>query len=64
MDRVKSFDFIRVVSMFFIFICHCLMNFGSTLWLSRFLGQTFNFLFIILSALLFGQYFGKFLPIN
>lgn len=54
MDRVKVFDFIRVVSMFFIFICHCLMNFGSTLWLSRFLGQTFNFLFIILSALLFG----------
>ena len=54
-DRITSFDYIRVVSILGILICHSFLDsWFYTEWLGRFMGMTFNFLFLVLSAFLFG----------
>ena len=54
-SRITSFDYIRVVSIIGILICHSLTDtWLNAEWLGRLLGMTFNFLFLILSAFLFG----------
>lgn len=55
-SRIREYDYIRVISLFGILICHsCLDLSQSTIWIGRFLGTTFNFLFLVLSAFIFGQ---------
>ncbi|MBD5280664.1 MAG: acyltransferase [Bacteroides sp.] len=54
-ERIIEFDYIRVISLFAILICHSFLDQWYHIeWLGRFLGMTFNFLFLILSAFLFG----------
>ncbi len=54
-ERILEFDYIRVVCLIGILVCHSLLDYWySYEWLGRLLGMTFNFLFLILSAFLFG----------
>lgn len=53
--RITQFDYIRVFSLFGILICHSCYCFATTEWVGRYFGLTFNFLFLALSALLFGM---------
>lgn len=54
--RVVEFDYIRVLALIGILLCHSCFEFSTeTVWLGRYLGATFNFLFLILSAFLLGS---------
>lgn len=54
--RIIEFDYIRVLSLLGILLCHSCFEFGTNFtWLGRYLGLTFNFLFLILSAFLLGM---------
>lgn len=54
--RIIEFDYIRVLSLLGILLCHSCFEFGTNFtWLGRYLGSTFNFLFLILSAFLLGM---------
>ncbi|MBD5214421.1 MAG: acyltransferase [Bacteroidales bacterium] len=55
-ERLAEFDYIRVVSLVGILVCHSLLDYWTSYeWLGRLFGMTFNFLFLILSAFLFGM---------
>ena len=54
--RIIEFDYIRIISLLAILLCHsCFDVSGLPSWLGRYLGLTFNFLFLVLSAFLLGQ---------
>lgn len=58
--RIAEFDFIRVVSLTCILLCHsCFIISSVTEPLGRYLGSTFNFLFLVLSAFLIGGAWNK-----
>lgn len=54
-NRIPAFDFIRVISLFGILVCHSCFEHAQNVWAGRYLGATFNFLFLILSAFLLGM---------
>lgn len=54
-NRIVSFDFIRVLSIIGILICHSCNKFPEYDWFGFFCACTFNFLFLILSAFLMGM---------
>lgn len=54
-SRIAQFDYIRVMSLLGILICHSLLESYSFGWLGRYFAMTFNFLFLILSAFLLGM---------
>lgn len=54
MNRLVSFDYIRVISILGIVLCHCCYGITGMSFLGRFLGLTFNVVFLILSAFLLG----------
>lgn len=54
MNRILQFDYIRVVSLLGILLCHSLFESVHYGWLGRYLALTFNFIFLVLSAFLFG----------
>lgn len=59
-NRVIEFDYVRVLSLLGILLCHsCFEPKFSIEWLGRYLGLTFNFLFLILSAFLLGMQWEK-----
>ncbi len=59
-NRIIEFDYIRVISLMGILVCHSLLDSWYPIeWLGRLLGMTFNFLFLILSAFLFGTSWEK-----
>lgn len=53
-SRIVQFDYIRVVSLLGILLCHSLFESFEYSWLGRYFALTFNFLFLILSAFLLG----------
>lgn len=53
-ERIISFDIIRVIAIIGILICHSCNKFPEYDWFAFFCACTFNFLFLILSALLMG----------
>lgn len=54
-NRIPSFDYIRIIALLGILLCHsCFEPAVPYPWLGRFLGVTFNFIFLVLSAFLFG----------
>lgn len=59
MRRIPQFDYIRVIALLGILICHSLFESADYGWLGRYLALTFNFLFLILSAFLFGLVWEK-----
>lgn len=59
MIRIFYLDYIRVIAIICIVICHCCFEFNTISWLGRYLGQTFNAIFLCLSAFLFGMNFKK-----
>lgn len=48
-----------MISITCIILCHCCFAFDNTVYLGRYLGQTFNFIFLCLSAILLGISFEK-----
>ncbi len=54
MKRWVSFDYIRAVSIIGIVLCHCCYGISGMSFLGRFLGLTFNVVFLTLSAFLLG----------
>lgn len=59
MNRIIQFDYIRVLSSLGILLCHSAHTNPNYGWLGWFLGSTFNFLFLILSAFLLGMVWEK-----
>lgn len=69
--RNFSFDFIRAIGVTAIFLCHFLSGYdpflgcldnaygGGNLFISKYLGSTFNVVFITISAILFGLKYEK-----
>lgn len=57
-NRIIEFDYIRIISLIGILLCHSMFETFEYTWLGRYLGLTFNFLFLILSAFLFGLSWG------
>lgn len=53
-NRIIEFDYIRIISLIGILLCHSLLGSFEYTWVGRYLGLTFNFLFLILSAFLLG----------
>lgn len=53
-NRIPQFDYIRVISLFGILLCLSLFESANFGWVGRYFALTFNFLFLILSAFLFG----------
>lgn len=53
-SRIVEFDYIRVISLVGILLCHSLFECNGFDWLGRYFALTFNFLFLILSAFLIG----------
>lgn len=51
--RFAEFDYIRVISLIGILLCHSSFELGGD-WIGRYLGSTFNTVFLILSAFIFG----------
>lgn len=54
MKRIIAFDYIRIISITGIILCHFLYNYDSCRSLAGWLGNTFNTIFITLSAFLIG----------
>lgn len=54
MDRITALDYIRSISILGILFCHSCFMWQDLDWLGRYLGQMFNFIFLILSAFLMG----------
>lgn len=54
MNRIVSFEYIRTIAIIAIVICHCCYGIGSWGFLGKFLGLTFNVIFLVLSAFLIG----------
>lgn len=54
MNKIIALDYIRAISIILIVVCHCCFAFPEYDWVGRYLGQTFNFLFLMLSSILFG----------
>ena len=54
MNKIVSFDYIRVISVIGIILCHCCFGIDGLDFLGRFLGNTFNVIFLSLSAFLLG----------
>lgn len=54
MKRTNSFDYIRAYSIVCIMLCHFLFNWEFTAGTGRWLASTFNVVFLMLSAILFG----------
>lgn len=59
MKRIYSFDYIRALSIVGIVLCHCCYGIPGLSLLGKFLGNTFNVLFLILSAFLMGLSWDK-----
>lgn len=59
MNKIIALDYIRVISIIFIIVCHCCFSFPEYDWIGRYLGQTFNFLFLMLSSILLGLSWNK-----
>lgn len=57
--RFFYLDYIRVIAIICIVVCHCCFEFNEIIWLGRYLGQIFNSIFLCLSAFLFGLKFKK-----
>lgn len=55
MNRLIQFDYLRVISIVCILLCHTCFDIGEFGWFGRYLGSTFNFLFLLLSAFLLGS---------
>ena len=53
-NRIHQFDYIRAISLIGILLCHSLFESVDYGWLGRYFALTFNFLFLILSAFIFG----------
>lgn len=58
-SRIVQFDYIRVISLLGILLCHSLFESFEYSWLGRYFALTFNFLFLILSAFLLGSSWEK-----
>lgn len=68
-SRFFSFEFVRAIGVIAIFLCHYLQSYdpllqiphlgGGNLFISRYLGSTFNIVFITISAILFGLKYEK-----
>lgn len=54
MKRIISFDYIRAISIICIILCHCCYCIKGMDYMGKFLGSTFNVVFLMLSAFLFG----------
>ena len=54
MKRLVAFDYIRAISITGIILCHFLYNYDSTRSLAGWLGNTFNTIFVTMSAFLIG----------
>lgn len=59
MGRIDTFDYMRVIAVFGILMCHYCFNWDVTFGLGRFFGCTFNALFIGMSGLLLGYQYEK-----
>lgn len=59
MNRIASFDIIRVVAFTGILVCHSCVQFPEANWFGFFCACTFNFLFLMMSALLMGLSWNK-----
>lgn len=53
--RIFAFDVLRVVSILGILLCHSCFLWGGFDWLGRYCAQTFNLIFLLLSAFLLGM---------
>ncbi|MCM1138937.1 MAG: acyltransferase [Muribaculum sp.] len=54
MNRIPSFDIIRVIAFTGILVCHSCGQFPQANWFGFYCACTFNFLFLMMSALLMG----------
>lgn len=54
MKRLISFDYIRALSIIGIVLCHCCYGISGMSFFGKFLGSTFNVVFLTLSAFLLG----------
>ena len=54
MKRIVAFDYIRTISIICIILCHCCYGIKGMEFLGKFLGSTFNVIFLALSAFLIG----------
>lgn len=54
-SRIAQFDYIRIISLLGILLCHSMFESYSYSWLGRYFAMTFNFLFLALSAFLLGM---------
>lgn len=59
MNRIPALDYLRTLAVFGILICHFCFNFEETNWLGVYCGNTFNALFLMMSALLMGVSWSK-----
>ena len=66
MKKIIAFDYIRTISISCIILCHCCFGIDDMFFLGAFLRNTFNVLFLILSAFLLGEKYqaDNFKPIN
>lgn len=54
MGKIVSFDYIRAISIICIILCHCCYGITGMNFMGQFLGNTFNIIFLALSAFLIG----------
>lgn len=52
--RIYAFDVLRVISILGILCCHSCLEWPDYVWLGRYFAQTFNLVFLLLSAFLMG----------
>ncbi len=52
--RIIVFDYLRVMAVTGIIVCHFCYNFPDAVWFGKWCGDTFNVLFLMISAILLG----------
>lgn len=59
MNKIVALEYLRTLAVFGILICHFCFNFQEINWLGVYCGNTFNALFLMMSALLLGMTWSK-----
>lgn len=52
--RIIVFDYLRALAIMGIIVCHFCFNFSEMVWFGKWCGDTFNFMFLMISAILLG----------
>lgn len=52
--RIFAFDILRVMAIFGILVCHSCFRWSGCEWIGRYFAQTFNLVFLLISAFLIG----------